>query len=251
MGLSRAGLLPQRRRLRRHDDVGRLRKSLRPAPQEWLRRPRDHRDARDLQQVQGRVRFAALAQECRVAVAQRLPAAPTNFWLKLLTDWLTSLSVLRVSAIKAPDFLSKLSISSRSEITVGSNSPPYLSLPRLFRNFSVAVILSSTALTPDSAASTKPAISSPFPDSELVKVSKLRSVSFTAASFSIIARSTLRSATRSFCWMLIMPSGSAVNSGMPSAPSGAGGAPSDPPVNEIAAMPVRPWNSRPTSVSFR
>ena len=48
-----------------------------------------------------------------------------------------------------------------------------------------------------------------------------------------------------------VPSGSAVSSGMPSGPAGGGGASSVPPVNEIAAIPVRPWNSRPTWVSFR
>ena len=58
---------------------------------------------------------------------------------------LTSPSILRVSAINAPDFLSKLSISSRIEITVGSNSPPYLSLARPPRKSLVLSSASSTA----------------------------------------------------------------------------------------------------------
>ena len=46
---------PVGRRLHRHDDVGRLRKPLRPAPHQWLRRARDHRDQRGVQQVQDRL----------------------------------------------------------------------------------------------------------------------------------------------------------------------------------------------------
>ena len=43
---------PDRRRLHRHDDVGGLRDALRPAPHQRLRRARDHRDERGVQQVQ-------------------------------------------------------------------------------------------------------------------------------------------------------------------------------------------------------
>ncbi len=49
-------------------------------------------------------------------------------------------------------------------------------------------------------------------------------------------------------WSLL---GSAVSVGMPSSSSGGGGAASSPPLSEIAATPVRPWNSRPTRVSLR
>ena len=53
VGLSGAGVLSDGRRLHRHDDVGRLRTALRSAPPQRLRRARDHRDHRSLQQVQG------------------------------------------------------------------------------------------------------------------------------------------------------------------------------------------------------
>ncbi len=46
---------PDRGRLHRHDDLGRLRKPLRPAPHQRLRRACDHRDQRGVQQVQDRV----------------------------------------------------------------------------------------------------------------------------------------------------------------------------------------------------
>ena len=45
--------------------------------------------------------------------------------------------------------------------------------------------------------------------------------------------------------------GSAVSIGTPSSSSGTGGAVSWPPFSEIAATPVSPWNSSPTSVSLR
>jgi len=150
----------------------------------------------------------------------------------------------------APDFLSKLSISSRSEITVGSNSPPYLSLASPPRKSLALSSAPSTPLMLSSAVEMMLVIFSPLLESEAVNVSKFRSVSFTATSLSVITLSTLRSATRIFSWVLSVPSGSAVSSGMPSAPFRGGGASSEPPVKEIAAMPVSPWNSRPTCVSL-
>src|SRR6266852_5317842 len=52
MGLSGAGVLSFRGSLRRHDDVGGLRKSLRSASPQRLRGARHHRDQRGLQQIQ-------------------------------------------------------------------------------------------------------------------------------------------------------------------------------------------------------
>ena len=133
-------------------------------------------------------------------------------------DWLRSPSILRASFSALSDFLSKLSISSRIEITVGSSSPPYLSLPRLPRKSWVLVSALSTLLMPASAVLMTLVIRSPLPDSEAVKVSKFSSVSFTAVSLSVIALSTLRSARRIFSCRPSVPSESAVSSGMPSAP---------------------------------
>ncbi|OKO79871.1 hypothetical protein AC629_28145 [Bradyrhizobium sp. NAS80.1] len=44
---------------------------------------------------------------------------------------------------------------------------------------------------------------------------------------------------------------SAVSTGMPSESRGTGGAEGAPPTSEIAATPVRPWNSIPATVSLR
>ena len=52
MGLSGAGVLSVGCRLHRHDDVRGLRDPMRSAPPQRLRRARDHRDRRGLQQVQ-------------------------------------------------------------------------------------------------------------------------------------------------------------------------------------------------------
>ena len=59
-------------------------------------------------------------------VLYRLAGGAPN--LLVLMDWLSSPSIFRASFSTVSDFLSKLSISSRIEITVGSSSPPYLSL---------------------------------------------------------------------------------------------------------------------------
>ncbi|MGY4285422.1 hypothetical protein ACVWXO_004642 [Bradyrhizobium sp. LM2.7] len=48
LGFRRAGLLPIRRGLPRHDDVRGLRKRSRPAPPQCVRRARDHRDERSV-----------------------------------------------------------------------------------------------------------------------------------------------------------------------------------------------------------
>jgi hypothetical protein len=132
--------------------------------------------------------------------------------LLVLMDWLSSPNILRVSVMTAPVFLLKLSINSRSEITVGSNSPPYLSLARLPRKFVVLSSAPSTAAMPSSAVAMMLVIFAPLPDSDAVKLSKFRSVSFTAASLSAMTLSTLRSAARIFSWVLSVPSGSAVSS---------------------------------------
>ena len=83
-------------------------------------------------------------------------------------------------------------------------------------------------------------ILSPLPDSDAVKVSKLSSVSFTATSLSEITLSTLRSALRIFSCTSSRASGSAVRTGTPSSSRGTAGAAIEPPVSEIAAIPVNP-----------
>ena len=55
LGLSGAGVLSIRGRLHRHDDLRGLRRSLRPAPHQRLRRARHHRDQGGVQQVQAPV----------------------------------------------------------------------------------------------------------------------------------------------------------------------------------------------------
>jgi hypothetical protein len=89
--------------------------------------------------------------------------------LLVLMDWLSSPNILRVSVMTEPDFLLKLSISSRSEITVGSNSPPYLSLASPPRKSLVLSSAPSTAAMPSSAVAMMLVIFSPSLESEAVK----------------------------------------------------------------------------------
>src|SRR5437868_5411461 len=102
----------------------------------------------------------------------------------LLMEALRSPSILRVSDISVPDFLLKLSTSSRNEMMVGSSSPPYLSLPRSFRKSYVLPKPLSTEVTADSAFAITLVMRSLLPASVDVKDSKPSSVSFTATSFS-------------------------------------------------------------------
>src|SRR5437867_9345601 len=55
MGLCGTGVLSIRFGIPRHDDLGRLRKPERSASPQRLRRARDHRDSRGLQQIQDRL----------------------------------------------------------------------------------------------------------------------------------------------------------------------------------------------------